>query len=549
MNILVVIPARGGSKGIPRKNIRFMNGKPLIAYAINNGLKLGDNVDCVVTTDDDEISYISKFYGAEVVNRNNGLSMDNVTLDPVIFDAVTKSESIFKKAYDIVITLQPTSPLLNIETLKEAIKYFIENRKDTIISVVNKPHLSWTKINSKIKPNYVQRLNRQELPPNYLETGAFLITKREFITKKSRLGHKLDVFEVAEEESIDIDSYNDWIICESILRRKNIVFRVDGTKERGLGHIYNCITMAFSFPEHNILIVTKQDAIEGLKKIKSTNLPYMMIRNDYDIDDVIEKFKPDIWVNDCLDTNKEYIEFLKTKIGRVVTIEDLGEGRNYADAVINAIYDASDNDKVVQANQYWGSEYICLREEFLLSEPKTFSEKVNNILIMFGGTDSSNLNFKLYKLILKIADEYNDIKFNFITGIGYDYKQNGILNLSEKNIFVTNDCRFVTKYMQEADLAFSSQGRTIFELACMRIPTVIMAQNQREITHRFAQMENGFLNLGLGINVSEKTLENTIRWLIETPSIRYNMHKLMEKWNFTSNTSKIKKIIIGDNND
>ena len=56
MNILVVIPARGGSKGIPRKNIRFMNGKPLIAYAINNGLKLGDNVDCVVTTDDDEIS-------------------------------------------------------------------------------------------------------------------------------------------------------------------------------------------------------------------------------------------------------------------------------------------------------------------------------------------------------------------------------------------------------------------------------------------------------------------------------------------------------------
>ena len=65
MNILVVIPARGGSKGIPRKNIRFMNGKPLIAYAINNGLKLGDNVDCVVSTDEAEKSYMSKFFAPD----------------------------------------------------------------------------------------------------------------------------------------------------------------------------------------------------------------------------------------------------------------------------------------------------------------------------------------------------------------------------------------------------------------------------------------------------------------------------------------------------
>lgn len=549
MDILVVIPARGGSKGIPRKNIRFMNGKPLIAYAIKNGMNLGDNVDCVVTTDDDEIKYISKFYGAKVIDRDYELSMDSVTLDPVIFDAVVKSESNSKKLYDIVITLQPTSPLLKIETLKEAVKYFINNKKDTIISVVNKPHLSWTKIKSKIVPNYEQRLNRQELPPNYLETGAFFITKREFITEKSRFGNNIDVFEVAEEESIDIDSYNDWVACENIFRRRNIVFRVDGTKERGLGHIYNCITMAFAFPEHNVLLVTREDAIEGLKKIASTNLPYRTINNDYDIEGVVKEFQPNIWVNDCLDTSKEYIEFLKTKIDRVVTIEDLGDGKNCADAVINAIYDACNSNEVIKRNHYWGPEYICLREEFLLSKPKKFSETVNNILIMFGGTDPSNLNLKLYRLILKIANEYNNIKFNFITGIGYDYKKNGVLSVTEKNIFVTNDAKFVTKYMKEADLAFSSQGRTTFELASMRVPTVIMAQNSREATHSFAQMENGFLNLGLGINVNEKTLENTIRWLIETPSIRHNMNKLMEKWNFTANTDKIKKIIIGDNDD
>lgn len=103
--------------------------------------------------------------------------------------------------------------------------------------------------------------------------------------------------------------------------------------------------------------------------------------------------------------------------------------------------------------------------------------------------------------------------------------------------------------MQKADIAVSSQGRTIFELAAMRVPTIIMSQNERELKHKFAQMENGFLNLGLGENISEEAVENTLMWLINTPNIRHNMHILMSKWNFKNNINKIKRIIVGESND
>ncbi len=98
MNILVVIPARGGSKGIPKKNIRFMNGKPLIAYAIENALHI-KGAKVVVTSDSEEILELSEKYGAQPLNRPKELSGDNITLDPVIENAVAQMEKITNDIY------------------------------------------------------------------------------------------------------------------------------------------------------------------------------------------------------------------------------------------------------------------------------------------------------------------------------------------------------------------------------------------------------------------------------------------------------------------
>lgn len=90
--VLAVIPARGGSKGIPRKNVRLMHGKPLIYYSIQNALACSYIDDVVVSSDDEEILSIAAMYGAKAMNRNSALAQDAVTLDPVIYDAVLRME-------------------------------------------------------------------------------------------------------------------------------------------------------------------------------------------------------------------------------------------------------------------------------------------------------------------------------------------------------------------------------------------------------------------------------------------------------------------------
>ena len=122
--ILVVIPARGGSKGIPRKNIRLLDGKPLIAYSIEIAKASAYVDDVVVTTDDSEIALLSEKFGASVIRRSEELARDDIPLDPVIHDAVVRKEKLAFDEYDIVITLQPTSPLLKTSTLDGAIEKF-----------------------------------------------------------------------------------------------------------------------------------------------------------------------------------------------------------------------------------------------------------------------------------------------------------------------------------------------------------------------------------------------------------------------------------------
>lgn len=541
MRILAIIPARSGSKGIPHKNIRLLNGEPLIAYAIKNAIKSKLINDVVVSTDSKEIAYIAKEYGVEVIMRQSDLSTDVVTLDPVIYSVVEKLKNMNRK-YDCVVTLQPTLPLLKVKTLDTGLMYFINGGWDTVISVVNKPRLSWEKRDGILRPLNEVRLNRQDMPPQYLEIGAFFITKEANIKENSRIGKKVSVFEIPNDESIEIREKNDWVLAESLMHRKKVIFRVDGYKELGMGHIYNCITMADSLlMEHKVLFVLTEKSIPGIAKIAETQLPYIVIKSNNDLEKIINDFKPDIWVNDCLNTEADYIKKLKDVIPRVITIEDLGTGAALADATINALYDDDTN----KSNVYSGYNYVCLREEFLLERPCIFSEEVRNIIIMFGGTDPLNMNKRLYRSILKFSDKYNDIKFQFITGIGYDCEYNGIITNEKKNIYVYPNVARVSAFMKKADIAITSQGRTIYELAAMGVPAIVLSQNNREQTHRFAQMDNGFINLGIGKDVEQHVIENTLDWLINTPAARRNMYDLMLKYKLRDGIKRVKNIILG----
>ncbi|MDD3412664.1 MAG: glycosyltransferase [Lachnospiraceae bacterium] len=545
MKILVVIPARGGSKRIPRKNIRMIGGKPLILYSVENAKNLKNyyDTDIVVSTDDEELeSIVSKQDSVFVIQRDQKLATDKVTLDPVIYDAVIKMEEKSGKVYDIVITMQATSPTLKPKTLIDAVRFFVESHFDTVISVVNKPHLSWTEKDGVIVKNYEKRLNSQELPKNYLETGAFLITRRKCVTENARIGEKVSVFETLHQEAVDIDTEEDWIQSESILNRKRILFRTVGYQKIGMGHIYRCLTLAYKLIGHDLLFVVDKDSDMGIQKLQESFFPMKVVADELEYEELLKEYKPDIVINDILNTDEKYMQSVRKYTDRIVNFEDVGAGAKYADAVINALYE---NNTKKLSNVYEGFKYFCIRDEFMEEPPKKFSEEVKNIMIIFGGADPSNLTGKMYDVCKLLHEKYKDLEFHFLTGFAYEHKEE-IVSDESKNIFVHHDVKRVSSYMCKADLAITSQGRTIYELASMGVPAIVMAQNEREAEHVFAGIQNGFVNLGLGSDTDAITVIETIRWLISTPNVRKEMRKLQLSKEFRKGQQRVINLILNE---
>lgn len=548
VNILAIIPARGGSKGIPRKNVLLLSGQPLISYAIQNAKSSRFQMDVAVSTDDQEITNVSNQFGAEVIRRNKKLASDEVTLDPVIFDAVQQMEGKAGKTYDYVITLQPTSPLLSADTLDSAIQKMLNDETiDTLISAVNDPHLSWTTKEVKgvvtVLPNYEARLNRQYLPKNFVETGAFVITKRHFVKPDTRFGKNISVYEVPASESTDIDTKQDWWVAEKQLSKKNILIRVEGYSEIGLGHVYRGLSLAYSLMDHNVTFVTSSKSDLAIKKLEDSFIKYEVIQEEHQLEEIIAKYDVDIVINDILNTSISYMEYLSQFSVRVVNFEDVGPGSALADAVINDLYAPQNTD----SKYYWGSKYYLLRDEFLISKPSEFNEEVNNVFVIFGGVDPSNLTQKVLAAFEQINTN-EDVEFTVVVGPGYaefekikDIAENSALNIS-----VFKDVNNMAEMMKRSDIAISSQGRTMLELASMNVPTILMAQNERELTHEFGYLSNGFINLGLGEAIDSSSIALTLEWLMNTPQIRRQMHNQMQKKDLRNGFKRVKSIILGD---
>ena len=230
----------------------------------------------------------------------------------------------------------------------------------------------------------------------------------------------------------------------------------------------------------------------------------------------------------------------KKRVSRVVNFEDRGSGADYADCVINALY-----HEEKKYNRYSGYKYYFIRDEFLTTKPKEFSDEVNNIVVMYGGSDPTDMTRKTYRVLQKVSNDYPNIEFHIITGFGYKYKDEVKDDIIHR-IFVHNDVKRVSAFLSKADLAITAQGRTIYELASMGVPSIVLAQNKREMQHAFASLENGFINMGLGVEQSLDSIESTIKWLITTPKIRREMHDALLEKDFSKGQQRVIELILGE---
>lgn len=224
MKILTIIPARGGSKGIPKKNIRVFAGHPLITWSIGQSLRSKHIDRTIVSTDDPEIREIALRYGAEVpFLRPAELARDDSPTEPSLLHALDFLRDEEGYEPDAVVLLQPTSPLRLDGTLDHAIEKFQKEKCDSLLTVFAVHHLYWKNADSA-EPLYDHR-NRprhqdmKEEDQIYAETGSIYVTKTSIHrSKMNRLGGKVGIFPTRREESIDIDTEEDFRLAEIIAK-------------------------------------------------------------------------------------------------------------------------------------------------------------------------------------------------------------------------------------------------------------------------------------------------------------------------------------------
>jgi len=229
--IIGVIPARGGSKSIPRKNIKILQGKPLVVYTIEEAKKSNYLTHLVVSTEDEEIKNISLKYGAEVpFLRPKELATDDALAIPTVQHAVITVEKIKNIKYNYVIMLQPTTPLRETEDIDKALAMLIEADADGVISVVDVDNWHPMKMKKFDENSYlidyktppVENPPRQILPKVYMVNGAIYATKRDvFMEKNTFKGEKCLGYIMPPERSVNIDTEIDFLIAEYYLRKKD----------------------------------------------------------------------------------------------------------------------------------------------------------------------------------------------------------------------------------------------------------------------------------------------------------------------------------------
>ena len=521
--ILVVIPARGGSKGIPRKNVRLLDGQPLISYSINVAKSSEYVDDVVITTDDSEIALLCEKFGASVIRRSAELSTDEVPLDPVVYDAMVQKEKLAFDEYDIVITLQPTSPLIKPSTMDRVIEKFEDFAIDSVLTVVDDRRLSWgfDENNQRFFPNYIERKNRQDLPKDFKETGAILATRRKFVNEVSRLGTNIDIVEVSNEESVDVTNYEDWWIAEKYLQRKKIAIVPNASESAGNKHINRCLSVASKLVFHDILFLLEETHQLGIDIIEKYNYNYKIYDGKDDLITCLRDYSPEIVLNDIADTSSEYISILKDEGYFVVNFEDLGTGSAVANVVFDALYEHDLSEK----NIYTGYKYYLLRDEFYFQPQKIITHAVNNVLITFTGEDEDNLTEKVIDSIL--GTNYEG-RINVIVGLTYPNLEELISKYEvNQSIQIYQNVSNISEFMFKADIIFSSASKRMYDICSLGVPTICLCQNERELSHVFANESNGFINMGLGADVERQQIVEQFVNLVNDYDLRVAMSKRM----------------------
>ncbi len=534
MKKAVIIPAVKKNVAFHDDLVKKLAGRSLIERSVSKATEITEKENIYIVTDSEEIRLFCQrkdvhYFYEKSLKLNPGAIAESL---------ITFLSSIADK-YQAFILLSPYAPLLKANEIRKALKEFEARRVKLVIPVKEETSRIFTGNQKGIH----EILNGEAERKLLIESQSFQIIHGDLI-KNDLLGSagiKPHVYKL-DHSLIEIKSYQDWWVCEKLLRRKRIVFRVIGNEKVGMGHIQRALTLAHEITDHEILFVCETNSRVAIITLEGFDYWLKVCKPD-EIEDEIVALEPDLIINDILDSDPNYIRKLRAKNISVINFEDLGAGAELTNLTVNELYD---DPLIAGENILWGQEYFFVREEFDDAKPNQFKETIQDLLIMFGGTDPNDYTRKILRLVKSICQK-NNIKIYVITGGGYPFineLEEEINQMTDADIEYHHSINVVSHIMEKVQIAISANGRTAYELAHMNIPSIVLSHHERENSHKFTREENGHIPLGIykGAETEEK-VRATLERLTADRAYRKMLFDGMEPFQFTKNKDRVVSLI------
>ncbi len=490
----IVIPAIKKNAVIPDQLVKKLAGITLIERAINTARACEAGRDIIVLTDSEEIGLICERLGVRHV-RDRELrfrSLDIVAEMRVLLRALAGE-------YENCVILRASCPLLTWVDIEDAWRKYLESGADGLVTVKNVRQRVWNIGDGRNVLNALEDGEKEYL----VESRALIILKLANFADNAEKRPQRIIPYFLDERAIEIQNYQDWWICEHLLMRRHVVFVVAGYPAIGMGHVYRALMLAHEISNHKITFVCTSQSELAVESVASRD--YRVVRQGEDpLAQTVLAQRPDLVVNDFLNTSVEYMQAL----GDIpkVNFEDEGPGAKYADLVINALYGENEGSEKLLA----GPDYFCLRDEFVNAARNPLRGEVKTLLITFGGTDQHDCTRRVLDIVEPICRE-RGIAIRIVAGPGYAHREAMEKHLAELGnplvefAWATN---IMSRRMEGADLAICSAGRTVYELAHMRVPAIVLATHEREARHTFARARNGFAFAGIMDKIPDSRIRN-----------------------------------------
>lgn len=449
---LFIVPARGGSTGIPRKCVRMLGDQPLLWWTLDTLEGLGR---IIVATDDDEVAMLARRWGAEVFRDTVPPSNDR-TLDHVVWGVVR----VHGADHAIVATVQPTSPFLERKTILQCL--LMASRSMSAMTVAQTGGVEFADITN---PTLVTEWATRQQSDRWRLTGGCVASPRQWIGLHRRWGEPLHLIPVMGAEAIDLDSRDDWAAAEAHLKTLRVAYRVDGGGELGLGHVYRAATLlGKALHVEGTLFMDAKRYPEGVSLARKLGLTIYEAGSE-----IAEPY--DVLVSENRPVVTEEIKAWQRGGGTFVCIEDRSEDGLAADLCFNDL----DGPPMDGPTEFRGPKYAVIRDEFLSVRR---ADRPDTIVVTFGGTDPGDLT----RMTLGALESLPPHPVVVIVGPGYPRTRELPLR-SKHQIQMVQSPMLLSPYFERAKLAITSCGRTVYELVACQVPTLALPQNPHELRH------------------------------------------------------------------